>query len=161
MRCLLLTALLVAACSKGPDADLPAIGEARSLAAEWALVNEQAAAGHVTPTYARTMRAKLREQLQTSLGSLTQPKSEYGNEVRSLLAASGAGAQVPSEPGDLWEDTVEAEMSGMPAGMAGRTQTHKRCSPRNADSVPMADQGGRCEMLDVRRSASGMAWKMR
>jgi hypothetical protein len=35
MRCLLLTALLVAACSKGPDADLPAIGEARSLAAEW------------------------------------------------------------------------------------------------------------------------------
>jgi len=89
MRCLLLTALLVAACSKGPDADLPAIGEARSLAAEWALVNEQAAAGHVTPTYARTMRAKLREQLQTSLGSLTQPKSEYGNEVRSLLAASG------------------------------------------------------------------------
>ena len=40
MRWLLLFALTLAACSKGPEADLPSIGEARSLAAEWALVND-------------------------------------------------------------------------------------------------------------------------
>src|SRR5436190_4957153 len=86
MRCLLPVALLVAACSKGPEADLPPIGEARSLAAEWALVNEQAAAGKVTETYARTMRARLRAQLQTDLGSLTQSPSGYGSEIRALVA---------------------------------------------------------------------------
>jgi len=88
MRWLLLVALLVAACSKGPEADLPTIGEARSLAAEWALVNEQAAAGKVTQTYARTMRARLREQLQTDLGSLTQPESEYSSEIHAIIVLS-------------------------------------------------------------------------
>ena len=88
MRWTLLIALTLAACSKGPEADLPTIGEARSLGAEWALVNEQAAAGKVTQTYARTMRARLREQLQTDLGSLIEPKSEYGNEIRAIIALS-------------------------------------------------------------------------
>lgn len=88
MRWTLLIALLLAACSKGPEADLPTIGEARSLVAELALVNEQAAAGHVSPTYARTMRARLREQLQTDLGALTQPQSDYGNEIRAVLASA-------------------------------------------------------------------------
>jgi hypothetical protein len=78
-----------------------------------------------------------------------------------LAAAAPLLAQAAPEPGDLWEDTVEMEMSGLPAGMAPRTQKHRRCSPRNAETLPMADQGGRCEMFDVRRSAAGMAWKMR
>jgi hypothetical protein len=77
------------------------------------------------------------------------------------LAATAAWAQPASEPGDLWEDTTETAMSGMPAGMAGRPLTHRRCSPRNSDALPMADQSGGCEMTDVRRSAKGMAWKMR
>jgi hypothetical protein len=77
--------LLVAACSKGPEADLPAISQARSLAAEWALVNEEAGKGHLTHTYARTMRASVREQLQSSLKSLTEPKSQYGSEIEALL----------------------------------------------------------------------------
>ena len=47
-RRLLLLLLLTAGCSKGPQADLPYISEARSLAAEWALVNEQAAQGKLT-----------------------------------------------------------------------------------------------------------------
>ena len=64
MRWLLLLILLPAACSKGAEADLASIGEARSLAAEWALVNEQAGKGRLTTTYTDTMREQLREQLQ-------------------------------------------------------------------------------------------------
>ena len=69
MRRLLLIALLVAACSKGPEADLPTyIGEARSLGAEWALVNEQAPEGHADLNICRRRCAtRLREQLQTQL----------------------------------------------------------------------------------------------
>ena len=84
-RLLLLPCLLISACSKGPEADLPSIGEARSLGAEWALVNEQAAEGKLTPTYARTMRKQLREQLQGAAKSLTQPGSRYGHEIDALL----------------------------------------------------------------------------
>jgi hypothetical protein len=86
MRSWLLFGLLVAACSKGPQADLASIGEARSLAAEWSLVNEQAAKGQITPVYAETMRERLREELQTDLRSLNQPQSRYGAEIRALLA---------------------------------------------------------------------------
>ena len=85
-RLLLLPCLLVAACSRGPEADLPTIGEARSLAAEWALVNEQAARGKLTAPYIRTMRQGLREQLQTGAKSLTEPGSRYGLEIEALLA---------------------------------------------------------------------------
>ena len=63
--------LLVAACSKGPQADLPSIGEARSLAAEWALVNEQAGQGKLTETYTARCARALRQQLQTDAKSLT------------------------------------------------------------------------------------------
>jgi hypothetical protein len=86
MRWILLLALLPAACSKGPEADLASIGEARSLGAEWALVNEQAAKGHLTAIYAKTMRKALRQQLQTTSSSLTEPDSAYGKEIRALLA---------------------------------------------------------------------------
>lgn len=78
--------LLLASCSKGPDADLPSIGEARSLTAEWALVNEQASAGKLTATYTDTMRRQLREKLQSTAKSLKQPDSHYGQEVRAVLA---------------------------------------------------------------------------
>ena len=78
--------LLLSACSQGPQADLPAVGEARSLGAEWAMVNELAAAGTVTRTYADTMRANLREQLQTTAKGLTRADSRYGEEIQALLA---------------------------------------------------------------------------
>jgi hypothetical protein len=86
MRWPLLILCLVAGCSKGADADLPAIGQARSLGAEWALVNEQAAAGHLTASYTSTMRTNVREHLQTALSGLTQRDSRYGAEIRALLA---------------------------------------------------------------------------
>jgi hypothetical protein len=86
LRKSMLLLLLLAGCSKGPEADLPSIGEARSLTAEWALVNEQAAAGHLTTTYVTTMRKQLRKQLQTTASSLTQPHSRYGSEIQAALA---------------------------------------------------------------------------
>lgn len=81
----LLPFLLLVACSKGAEADLAAIGEARSITAEWALVNEQAAKGQLTTTYTRTMRKRLREQLQAAQSTLTQPQSSHGVEIRRIL----------------------------------------------------------------------------
>jgi hypothetical protein len=84
-RILLFFVLALASCSEGPQADLPYISGARSLAAEWAMVNDQASQGHLTSVYIRTMRAAVRQQLQTTSTSLTQPQSEYGREVTALL----------------------------------------------------------------------------
>ncbi len=77
--------LLLAGCAKGAQADLPLISEARSLGAEWALVNQQAAAGRLTATYVATMRKSFRQQLQTAASSLTRPDSRYGQEIAALL----------------------------------------------------------------------------
>ena len=85
LRPALMVLLLVAACTNGPQADLQYISEARSLAAEWALVNEQAARGKLTGAYVATMRHSVREQLQTASQSLTQPDSRYGEEIAALL----------------------------------------------------------------------------
>jgi hypothetical protein len=86
MRKPLLLLLLLAGCSKGPQADLPAIGAARSLGAEWALVNQEASRGHLTAAYVKTMRQQLREQLQTNVASLTTPDTRYAREIQALLA---------------------------------------------------------------------------
>ena len=82
----LLLLLLIGACSKGPEADLQYISEARSLVAELALVNEEASHGKLTQTYTEVMREDLREQLQTTAKSLTQPNSRYGQEIQAVLA---------------------------------------------------------------------------
>ena len=93
-KLLLFLGLLCSACSKGPQADVPAIGEARSLAAEWALINDQAAHNKLNRTYVDTMRASIREQLQEAATSLSQPNSAYGREVQVLLhEPDGAPAQ--------------------------------------------------------------------
>jgi hypothetical protein len=84
-RKLLFLVLALASCSKGPEADLPYISAARSLAAEWAMVNEQASKGHLTGAYIRTMRAMVRQQLQTNSKSLTDRQSAYGKEIGALL----------------------------------------------------------------------------
>jgi hypothetical protein len=78
--------VLLAACSKGPQADLQYIGQARSLGAEWALVNAQANEGKLTATYVKTMRASVRDGLQSTLSSLSRPDSRYAEEIRALLA---------------------------------------------------------------------------
>jgi hypothetical protein len=86
MRRIVLLALLLAGCSKGPEADLAAIGEARSLAAEWALVNDEAGKGHLTATYVETMHQELHQQLGSTQSELTDPGSAYAGEIAALLA---------------------------------------------------------------------------
>ena len=81
----LLLLLALASCSKGPQADLPYIGQARSLASEWALVNEQSNEGKLTATYTEAMRSELREQLQSTAKSLSEPNSVYGEQIQALL----------------------------------------------------------------------------
>jgi hypothetical protein len=90
--------LLLAGCSNGAEADLQYIGQARSLGAEWALVNEQSNKGQLTPTYVRSMHKWLRDNLQTAASSLAQPDSRYGAEIRTLLA----------EPDDAAPDELRA-----------------------------------------------------
>ena len=87
-RKLLVIVLALAGCSKGAEADLPYIGAARSLAAEWALVNEQANAGNLTDAYVMTMRSDLRDQLTASSKSLSNPRSAYGQDIAALLNES-------------------------------------------------------------------------
>ena len=80
--------LLLAGCtSSGPEADLQYIKQARSLGAEWATVNQQAAEGKLTQAYVASMHQWLRDGLQTSEQSLTHPDSAYGKEIRALLAS--------------------------------------------------------------------------
>jgi len=86
MRWLLLLGLFLTACSKGPQADLQYVKQARSLAAEWALINDQADQGKLNRTYVSSMHEWLRQQLQTSSTSLTEPNSGYGLEIQALLA---------------------------------------------------------------------------
>jgi hypothetical protein len=78
--------LALAACSKGPQADLQYIKQARSAGAEWALVNEQANAGKVTATYVGSMHQWLRQQIQTASTALTAPDSRYAIEIQALLS---------------------------------------------------------------------------
>ena len=82
----IILAVFVTACSQGAGKDLQYIKEARSLAGEWALINEQARANRLTETYVRSMHHWLRDQLQTASSSLTQPNSPGGIELRTLLA---------------------------------------------------------------------------
>ena len=84
-RKLLFGVLLLASCSKGPQADLQYIGDARSLAAEWALINQQASEGKLTGVYVGSMHRWLRQQLQVDSAALTQPNSPYAAEIAALL----------------------------------------------------------------------------
>ena len=85
MRWCLIAFLFAAGCSKGPEADLQYIKQARSLGAEWALVNEQASQGKLTDTYVASMHQSLRQQLQTASISLTKPDTRYAVEIHALL----------------------------------------------------------------------------
>jgi hypothetical protein len=78
--------LVLWGCSNVPQSDLQYIKQARSLAAEWALINEQANDGKLTATYVDSMHAWLSDGIQTSVASLTLTDSPYGKEMKALLA---------------------------------------------------------------------------
>jgi hypothetical protein len=112
MRRPLLFVLLVAGCSKPGDADLQYIGQARSLGAEWALLNQQASRGNLTGTYTRTMRENVRKQLDAAAKALTIPHSRYGREMQDLLTepddASPQELRVHVDKLKEIEDSVES-----------------------------------------------------
>lgn len=113
MRVFLLVLLpLLAACSKGPQADLQYIAQARSLAAEWALVNQQAAEGKLTAAYVSAMRTSLKKQAGTAAEALTVPHSAYAREMRALagqpLDAAPAELNVRSQRLKQIEDQLES-----------------------------------------------------
>ena len=82
---LLLVLVCVAGCSKGPQADLQYIGQARSAAAEWALINEQASEGKLTRAYVDSMHRWIRQEIESSSNALTEPNSPYGDQMAALL----------------------------------------------------------------------------
>jgi hypothetical protein len=79
-------ALLLLGCAGSGDSrkDLVTIKEARSLAAEWALVNRLAASGRLRPAYVRTMREEAIGQLETALASLADKEGEGAREIGAL-----------------------------------------------------------------------------
>ena len=85
-RRLLFCLLMLGACSKGPQADLQYISKARSLAAEWALINELAAKGQLTDAYVSSMHKSLREQIQTAGNALTDPNASYAQDIKGIAA---------------------------------------------------------------------------
>ena len=85
LRGALLFALMLTACSKGAEADLEYIKQARSAAAEWALVNQQAREGKLTPAYISSMHQWLRDEIESSATSLTEPDSSQGDVIVALL----------------------------------------------------------------------------
>ena len=99
----LILLVLLSACSGNPREDLQYIKQARSLAAEWALINEQARADRVTTTYVRSMHHWLRIDLHSASSSLSQPDSPYGAEMRALLA----------EPADADPDRLRAHVEAL------------------------------------------------
>ena len=78
--------LFLYGCAAGPQSDLQYIKQARSIAAEWAMVNAQAEQGKLTQSYVRSMHSWLVDDLRSASSSLTEPRSRYGEEIRALLA---------------------------------------------------------------------------
>ena len=109
---LLLLALLLGGCSKGAEADLQYIKQARSASAEWALVNAQASEGKVTRTYVSSMHKWLREAIRSAATGITQPHSPYGAEIQRILElpddAAPARLRAGSEKLKHIEDNLES-----------------------------------------------------
>ena len=88
-RLLACLSLGLAACSSEPPApadDLPAIKQLRSAAAEWALVNREAARGRLTRAYADGMRDAAREEIASGRSALKSPSTPAPAEAAALLA---------------------------------------------------------------------------
>ena len=76
----------VGACASGQQADLTAIKGIRSAAAEWALVNQEAERGRLTPAYANGMREAAREEIVKEARTLIERNSPTAHHAAVLLA---------------------------------------------------------------------------
>jgi hypothetical protein len=91
---ILLILTCLGACSSGGQADLPAIKEIRSAAAEWALVNREAARERLTAPYAVGMRKLARKEISTQARALG-PGSPAAPVAAALLALPADTAPDP------------------------------------------------------------------
>jgi len=82
--------LLVAAAPPTDRKDLAAIKAARSLFAEWALINTLAVSAGLQASYVEGMRKAAREQLGTNLKSLSSPTSPAAVEIQRCLRLPAA-----------------------------------------------------------------------
>jgi hypothetical protein len=72
----ILVAVLAAGCTSQTDRELEAVKSARSVLAEWALVEGQAGAGRTPATYLEQVRRQSRTQLETAQAELSrQPQA--------------------------------------------------------------------------------------
>jgi hypothetical protein len=102
-------ALALAACSSQSDKQLIAVKSARSVIAEWALVERQAADGRAQATYVEQMRQLAKDELKTDARSLSQ-RPDAANLLEQLRAGS-PDAQTLKSAGDALEpleDSLEA-----------------------------------------------------
>ena len=83
-RLSILLPIFLAGCAQGAAKDLPYVKQARSVAAEWAMVNEQAAKGKLTDHYVKSMHGKVRQQLGTAASSMSNPA--YAAIVKRIVA---------------------------------------------------------------------------
>jgi hypothetical protein len=80
--------LLGAADAPASRADLVTIKEARSIAAEWALVNRLAADGRLRRAYVRAMREEAIGQLESALKAMKDKDSAAAAEIGALAHLS-------------------------------------------------------------------------
>jgi len=83
----LLLAALAGACSGPVERDLEAVKAARTVLAEWALVEERAAQGETPATYVDQMRDAAREQLTTARDTFEEDGQEAAGVLDAVLAA--------------------------------------------------------------------------
>jgi len=84
---LIASVIALAACSSQADKQLEAVKSARSVLAEWALVEQQAAEGRAPATYAEQMRKIARDELKTAATGLAQ-QPEAAKLLQGLQSGS-------------------------------------------------------------------------
>jgi hypothetical protein len=105
----LLAGAALAACSSQADRELEAVKSARSVLAEWALVEEQDGKGHTPSVYADQMREQAREELKTSQSELEsqQQAAALIEQVRNGSPDEGA-LQRADDALEPLEDSLES-----------------------------------------------------
>lgn len=83
---LLAVAFLLASCSSRPTDYLPDVKDLRSAAAEWALVNRQAAQGKLTRAYLSGMHEAVRREVSSAARALDRPGAPARERARALRA---------------------------------------------------------------------------
>jgi hypothetical protein len=99
----------LAACSSQRDKQLEAVKSARSVLAEWALVEEQADKGRAQDTYVEQMRGKAKDQLKTDATELSQQPDAAA--LLDTLRSSSPDAAALKQADDALkplEDSLEA-----------------------------------------------------